>query len=114
LAHAGNLLAAYQLPRKNSHYSGGVLSRDTKTIVTAALRSAGFGSPEILAVLAGLDGRNLAKAERLPALVTQAEAARLASVSRFTIRKMAAAGKLRPVELLPGLIRYRVSELLGL
>ncbi len=48
--------------------------------------------------------------ERLKFLVSQAEAARMISMSRFTIRRLVAAGKLHPVKVL-GATRYRVSEL---
>jgi hypothetical protein len=90
------------------------LKKETKQLLKLALRSDGVDDREIHEFLATLEGATAVKAERSPSLVTQVEAARLASVSRFTIRKMAATGKLHPVELLPGLIRYRVNELLAL
>ena len=43
-------------------------------------------------------------------LVTQAETARLLSVSRFTIFRMAKEGQLHPVKI-RGAVRYRLSEL---
>lgn len=51
--------------------------------------------------------------DRLKFLVSQAEAARMISMSRFTIRRLVAAGKLHPVRIL-GATRYRVDELRGL
>jgi hypothetical protein len=91
-----------------------MLKRDTKTIVTAALRSAGVEQQRIVAALAVLDGNGQIKSKQLPAFVSQAEAGRLLSVSRFTVKKLVATGKLHPVELLPGLLRYKVDELLNL
>ncbi len=81
----------------------------------AAVLEAANLPPEIIRdMLAVPDGKRPQKTGNLPVLVNQAEAARLASVSRFTIRKMVAAGKLHPVEVLPGLIRFRVEEILSL
>ncbi len=46
-----------------------------------------------------------------PALLSQAAKARQLGVSRFTVRKLVEANKLHPIELLPGLLRYRADEL---
>ncbi len=51
------------------------------------------------------------QSESPPVLMTQAEKARQLGVSRFTVRKLVEAGKLHPVELLPGLLRYPAAEL---
>lgn len=91
-----------------------MLDRNTKTIIITALRGAGVDQQKVLAAVALLEDRGSQKFERSPALVSQAEAARLTSVSRFTIRKLVQAGKLNAVEVLPGLIRYRVEDLLKL
>ena len=50
--------------------------------------------------------------EPQPLLLTQTQKARQLGVSHFTVRKLTKAGKLRPVELLPGLVRYRAEELI--
>jgi hypothetical protein len=91
-----------------------MLRKDTKTIVTTALRSAGVEQQKIVEALVLLDGNGKVKSKHLPAYVSQAEAGRLLSVSRFTVKKLVATGKIHPVELLPGLLRYRVEELLNL
>lgn len=90
-----------------------MIKSHTKKIVSAALQADGIEKEKILAAFAKIEEHDVEK-QSCPVLVTQAEAARLASVSRFTIRKMTAAGKLHPVELLPGLVRYRIDELLAL
>ena len=46
-----------------------------------------------------------------PLVVNQAEAARLLGVSRFTIRKMASLGRLKPVNLAVDCVRYSMSQL---
>lgn len=45
-----------------------------------------------------------------PLLATQAQAARILSCSRFTVRRLVEDGKLHPVNI-RGLVRYRISEL---
>lgn len=42
--------------------------------------------------------------------ISQAEVVRLLSCSRWSIRRLVAAGKLRPVQLLGGLVRYDRQE----
>jgi hypothetical protein len=80
-----------------------------KQIIVNAARAAGLEAHRISAMLAAADGRKPNIPEG-PALLTQAQKARQLGVSRFTIRKMVAAGKLTPIELLPGLLRYRSND----
>lgn len=87
-----------------------VLDRNTKTIVTTALRSAGVEQETILAALALIEGKKSLRLEPPLSLVTQAEASRLASISRFTFRKLVLAGRIKPVEILPGFRRYRRAD----
>ena len=61
----------------------------------------------MLAAEAALNG------EREALIVTQAQAARMLSCSRFTIRNMVKDGTLHPVQI-RGVLRYRCSELRAL
>ncbi len=45
-----------------------------------------------------------------PLLATQAQAGRMLSCSRFTVRRLVADGVLHPVNI-RGLVRYRITEL---
>ena len=78
--------------------------------MVAVARAAGLPAGTIEAILAVAEDKQPANRER-PALLTQAQKARQLGVSRFTIRKLTKLGRLRPVELLPGLVRYRAEEL---
>ena len=80
-----------------------------KIIVTAA-QAAGVPECNIKAMLAVAEGGRTVREDAL-ALMSQAQKARQLGVSRFTIRKMVATGILKPIELLPGLVRYRASDL---
>ena len=64
------------------------------------------------AALAALEGKQINSKELPAVLLTQAKKARQLGVSRHTVRKLAELGKLHPIELLPGLIRYRSEELI--
>ena len=88
-----------------------MLNRSARTLIIAALRAADVEQLKILAVMALLEDKNPRRSEVLPALIRQAEASRLASISRFTLRKMVKAGRIKPVEVLPGLLRYRRSDI---
>lgn len=88
-----------------------MLSAATKTIILAALRSENVTNDKKMAALAVLEGRETNRAEQLPVLITQAAAARLASISRFTLRKLVKTGRIKPIEILPGLVRYRRSDI---
>jgi hypothetical protein len=59
------------------------------------------------------NARKIVSVDR-PLLVTQRIAARLLSVNRVTIYRMAKAGMLHPVEILPGTVRYDYRELAAL
>ena len=61
--------------------------------------------------LACLQENHEPAAAQSAALLTQAEKARQLGVSRFTVRKLTKQGRLHPIELLPGLNRYRADEL---
>lgn len=85
------------------------LHADTLATVRVALRAdpARFDSATVAkataAVVAAVSGDTTPPAGRA---LTQAEAARLLSCSRWSIRRLVAAGKLRPVRLLGGLVRF--------
>jgi len=48
-----------------------------------------------------------------PLLLTQKEAARMLSVSRVTLWRMTRNGVFRPIEILPGTVRYAYEEIAG-
>jgi excisionase family DNA binding protein len=85
------------------------LHADTLATVRVALRAdpARFDSATVAkataAVVAAVSGDTAPPAGRA---LTQAEAARHLSCSRWSIRRLVAAGKLRPVRLLGGLVRF--------
>jgi hypothetical protein len=87
------------------------LDKNNKTLITSALRAASTDPEVISTVLSILEGKAIHTAQKPKALLSQAEKAKQLGVSRFTIRKMTLAGKLHPIELLPGLYRYRADEL---
>lgn len=89
------------------------LDKPTKLIVSTALRAAGVESAQILVGLAVLEGRQADVQEKTGALLTQAQKARQLGVSRFTVRKLTKLGRLHPIELLPGLLRYRAGDLVN-
>jgi len=91
-----------------------IMTNQTKRLLKAVLSADGEVAPdEILRAIAVLQGNGQEPTtEERPALLTQAGKARQLGVSRFTIRKMVQCGRLHPVELLPGLVRYRADEAL--
>ena len=90
-----------------------MLDKSTKVIVSTALRAAGVEPSHIVAGLALIEGKSAEAQEKPAALLSQAEKARQLGVSRFTVRKLTKLGRLQPVELLPGLLRYRADELVN-
>lgn len=86
------------------------MDKASRDLIVAAARAAKLPKEKITAMLAATEDDQLANKER-PALLTQAQKARQLGVSRFTVRKLTQIGKLSPVELLPGLLRYRADEL---
>jgi len=81
-------------------------------LVEDELRADGEIAPDLVDRVIGIlqgNGQEAIKVER-PALFTQAQKARQLGISRFSIRKMVQCGRLHPVELLPGLVRYRADE----
>ena len=87
-----------------------VLQKSTKQIIQTAAKADGIDLQTIAAAIAVLEGRRLSMEASKPLVVNQAEAARLLCVSRFTIRKLVAHGRIRPVQLLD-CVRYPISEL---
>jgi hypothetical protein len=85
------------------------LHADTLATVRVALRAdpARFDSATVAkaaaAVVAAVSGDTTPPVGRA---LTQAETARLLGCSRWSIRRLVATGKLRPVRLLSGLTRY--------
>ena len=96
------------------------LATDTRTAIAVALRSdpSRPDLPRIKAAIAACEGAIAGPCERTkpsPLLLSQADAASLLNVSRWTIRRLRANRKLVPVNV-GGLIRYRtrdVEELLS-
>ena len=89
------------------------MTKSTRRILkTVCLGDATIDTASIDHALRVLDGeRAVTGTETLPALLSQSEKARQLGVSRFTVRKLVEAGKLHPIELLPGLLRYPAAEL---
>lgn len=88
------------------------LDKNTKATVVTVLRAAGVETELIAAGLAAMEiKQHDERAKEKAALLTQADKARQLGVSRFTVRKLTMLGRLHPVELLPGLLRYRADEL---
>ncbi len=87
----------------------------TITIITAALKLDGNYSPEqICTALNLIDGKKPEYKEP-PMLLTQAEAARLLSYSRFTLRRLVSEGLLPTVMLrAEGTPRYRRADIVNL
>ena len=84
----------------------------TEKILRATLKADGsIGEGQILEVLALLQAKPREQRYDRPALLTQAAKARQLGVSRFTVRELVRLGRLHPIELLPGLLRYRAEEL---
>jgi hypothetical protein len=88
------------------------MDKANRQVIVAAARAAGLSQEKIAAMMATADDKAAANQEQ-PALLTQAQKARQLNVSRFTIRKLTRLGRLKPVELLPGLLRYRSGEFVG-
>jgi excisionase family DNA binding protein len=86
------------------------LHADTLATVRVALRAdpARFDSATVAkataAVVAAVTGRDTSPPPGRA--ISQAEAARLLSCSRWSVRRLVATGKLRPVRLLGGLVRF--------
>ena len=90
-----------------------MLDKTQRTKATVALRLVGITPEDITGMINHVAPRyNATTKEPREALLTQAQKARQLSVSRVTIRKMVKLGRLHPVEVLPGLLRYRADELL--
>lgn len=85
------------------------LDRSQRTTLESICRAWGVESSKIEACTAALEGRGrIARESQLPIAVSQAEAARLLSVSRWSVRRLVAAGTLRPVRI-GGLHRFSRS-----
>ncbi len=86
---------------------------DTLTTIRVALRAdpGRFDPATIaLAIAALAEALGGAPAPARANAISQAEAARILSCSRWSIRRLAETGKLRPVRLLGGLVRYDRRE----
>ncbi len=87
-----------------------MLNKPAKQIILTAAKAAGVPLDLIHAGILLMTG-DTAKVSTAPAiLVNQATAARLLSVSRFTIRRMVTEGTLHPVRV-RGAVRYARAEL---
>ena len=112
MRHTGSLMTPHRGERTRRPHS------DTLTSIRVALRAdpAGFDPATIAAAISALSavlcagGPEPSKANA----ISQAEAARLLSCSRWSIRRLVDTGKLRPVRLLGGLVRYDRREVEGL
>ena len=87
-----------------------MMNRPCKQIIVTAARAAGVPLELIHAGLATMEGECSPAPASPSILVNQATAARLLSVSRFTIRRIVAEGVLHPVRV-RGAIRYSRAEL---
>jgi len=94
----------------SQHVSVNVLDRSTKRVIITVGKAAGISLDRIHAGLALMEDRDPPKPQPLPLLVNQATAAKLLSVSRFTIRRLVAEGKLHPVKLREA-VRYSCCEI---
>jgi hypothetical protein len=81
------------------------------TALDTTAQAIGISAERRAAIRSAATGDIRKSIEPRPALLTQAAKAKQLGVSRFTIRKLARAGRLHPIELLPGLLRYRADEL---
>lgn len=86
------------------------MNRQSKQLIEAVSQAAGVPIERIQAGLALMEGRVVSGAMALPLLVNQATAARLLSVSRFTVRRLVADGSLRPISI-RGAVRYSREEI---
>ena len=87
-----------------------MITKANKQIIMTAARADGVPLDVIHQALALMEDRQRPSQTFVPLAVNQATAARLLSVSRFTIRKLAKEGRLKPVQLC-GAVRYNVREL---
>lgn len=87
-----------------------MMNRPSRQIIVTAARAAGVPLDLIQAGLATMEGERSPAPASTSILVNQATAARLLSVSRFTIRRIVAEGILHPVRV-RGAIRYSRAEL---
>ena len=92
------------------------MTKSTRRILkTVCLSDGTIDAESIDQALRVLEGQRAGKVpESGAALLSQAAKARQLGVSRFTIIKMVRLGKLHPLELLPGLVRYRSDEFLAI
>ncbi len=90
-----------------------MVNPNIKQAIEATARAGGVPLDRIAAALRCLEERPPDADSRRNGvrLLNQAEKARQMGVSRFTIRKLVQAGRLHPIELLPGLWRFRAEEL---
>jgi hypothetical protein len=87
-----------------------MIKKDFLKALEATARAGGLSESKINCMVAAIEDQRATPA--LPSvLMTQAAKARQLGISRFTVRKLVQAGKLHPVELLPGFVRYRADEL---
>jgi len=86
------------------------MNRQTRQLIQAMSHAAGIARERIEAGIAVMEGKVVHSAVTHPILVNQATAARLLSVSRFTVRRMAAEGQLRSV-CIRGAVRYSREEI---
>ena len=87
-----------------------MLSKPIRQIIIAAGKSAGIPLQRISAAIAVMDHGGPDHNHNDSLLVTQATAAKLLAVSRFTVRRMVADRVLHPIKL-RGAIRYSRCEL---
>jgi len=87
-----------------------VLDRSSKHLIITVGKAAGISLDRIHAGLALMEDKDPPKPQTLPLLVNQATAGKLLSVSRFTIRRLAAEGKLHPVKVRAA-VRYSRCEI---
>ncbi len=87
-----------------------MLNKSTRHGILTTAKADCIPLEQINRSLAVLEGKQANATGFKPLLVNQATAARLLSVSRFTIRKLVTAGHLQPVTLFSA-VRYRLADL---
>jgi len=92
------------------HVSVNGLDRSTKQVIITVGKAAGIPLDRIHAGLAVMDAIEPRKPQIQPLLVNQAAAAKLLSVSRFTIRRLVVEGRLHPIKVRDA-FRYSREEL---
>jgi hypothetical protein len=88
-----------------------MLDKTARKIILVTAKGAGL-APDTINQMLAVAERKQAVQDSGAVYLNQAQKAEQLGVSRFTIAKLTRLGRLHPVEILPGLIRYRRDELI--